>query len=249
MATGDYDIRFAMVPVWLIDSGASATAVQLFAALGKFANSGKAWPSRKLLAEMLAMSPSTLDRAFRELREKGAISTIERRRPNGSRTTNQHTLHIAQPSPVDALRLPAPLVTGDEGGLVMGDEGAYSPVTRPELYNSELEPKSVCAKTSPNEVIAAFKRIWEERYHEKYVCLGPKDMGIAKRLLASLPMSEIGERMNRFIQSNGRFIVQSKHSMGVFAATINEWCKASAEPSLPNIEDIIKGYEASDGDA
>lgn len=76
--------------------------------------------------------------------------------------------------------------------------------------------------------------------------MGPKDSGIAKRLLQTLPLIEIEARMGRYLQSEKSFHRQCKHSLAVFGATINEWVATAAEPELPRIEDLMAKMRVDD---
>ena len=97
------DEYFAIVPEWVILADVSANAVRLYALLNRFANSaGRAWPSRRTLAEMLRTSMATIDRAKDELVSAGALTVEHRTNPAGDPSSNLYTIHTrphGKPSP------------------------------------------------------------------------------------------------------------------------------------------------------
>lgn len=97
------DDYFAIVPEWVILADISGNAVRLYALLHRFANSaGRAWPSRRTLAEMLRTSMATIDRAKDELVGIGALSVEHRTNPAGDPSSNLYTIHTrphGKPSP------------------------------------------------------------------------------------------------------------------------------------------------------
>lgn len=106
---------WSLVPEWVLDLEISDRAVRLYALLGRYVNAnGTCFPSRRTLAERMRCSPTSLDRAVKELEDAGALRTEERRRDDQSRTTN---LYVLTYSPTTT-----PLVTRDEGGSRTGDE-------------------------------------------------------------------------------------------------------------------------------
>ena len=95
------DNYFAIIPEWVLYAPISANAIRLYCVLNRYANAhGKAWPSRKSIAESMNVSPATVDRAKEELEEIGAITVEQRRNPAGDPTSNLYTLHTATSSPV-----------------------------------------------------------------------------------------------------------------------------------------------------
>jgi len=88
---------FAIVPEWVVHADISANAVRLYAILNRFANSrGRAWPSRKTIADLMRVSVATIDRAKDELVELGALTVEARTTPSGDPSSNLYTLHTSQ---------------------------------------------------------------------------------------------------------------------------------------------------------
>lgn len=53
---------------------------------------GKCWPGVKRIAADIHLSPRTVQRALSDLERAGYVTRKERRRDNGSRTSNLYTL-------------------------------------------------------------------------------------------------------------------------------------------------------------
>lgn len=102
------DVRFAITPEWVLDADVSDRAVRLYAVLNRYANvKDTASPSRKTLADRLRCSPDSIDRALVELDALGAIDRTPRRRPDGSRTSNEYHLRV-QPRGHPSASAPRP---------------------------------------------------------------------------------------------------------------------------------------------
>lgn len=74
------DIRFSIIPDWLIVSPVSDRAVRVYAVLAGFADNETltAFPSRGLIAKRINTSVKSVDRALRELLDIGAIESEKR---------------------------------------------------------------------------------------------------------------------------------------------------------------------------
>lgn len=57
-------------------------------------NSHTCYPSRKLIAKECCISPRTVDKALASLQSRGLISLQNRKRMNGSNTTNLYTVTV-----------------------------------------------------------------------------------------------------------------------------------------------------------
>jgi hypothetical protein len=92
---------FAIIPEALLyDKQISANAVRLYGILNRYANNqGKAWPSRKTLADQMALSVATVDRAKEELEGAGWLTVEHRLSASGDHTSNVYTLYTTS-SPV-----------------------------------------------------------------------------------------------------------------------------------------------------
>jgi hypothetical protein len=77
---------FAIVPVWVLEQCRDARAIHLYAVLAKHANrhSRRAWPKLPQLAQAMATSERSVERAIAVLRDSGALRTERRRRPDGA---------------------------------------------------------------------------------------------------------------------------------------------------------------------
>lgn len=76
-----------------------------------------------------------------------------------------------------------------------------------------------------------FDMYWGHRYaggvRDNYMWNFAKDRAQIKRLLKSLTVTEIQERMHRYMKSDDPFYVRARHSFPLFVASINSW---AAEP-------------------
>ena len=89
---------FAIIPEWIIHADISSNAVRLYAVLNRFANSqGRAWPSRKTLADLMRTSTATVDRAKDELVSIAALTIEHRTGPAGDPSSNLYILHTSSP--------------------------------------------------------------------------------------------------------------------------------------------------------
>lgn len=151
---------FAQIPEWLLRSDVSDRAVRAFGLLDRHADKeGRAFPGRPKLAASLSCSTSSLDRALDELRDVGALVTTERFRDDGSRSSNDYWLWPAKPEKSSLVG--GPLVTDDEGGLGVDDEGTSSPLTRQEREPEEREPEVTNALAPTDAITRSFDAFWE----------------------------------------------------------------------------------------
>jgi hypothetical protein len=89
---------FAIVPEWIVLADISSNAIRLYALLNRFANSqGRAWPSRKTLADLMRTSTATVDRAKDELVTIGALEIEHRLNPSGDPSSNLYILTTSSP--------------------------------------------------------------------------------------------------------------------------------------------------------
>lgn len=113
----DTDIRFSIIPEWILVSDISDRAVRVYGVLARFADNTtlRAFPRRSLMARMANCSLSSLDRALDELIEAGAIVKEARLDAKG-----QHSnLYFVRRAPSSGVTTP----------LVRGDYPPSSPVT------------------------------------------------------------------------------------------------------------------------
>lgn len=90
---------FTPVPVWLLEARVSDAGLRVYVALGKWANDGSCFPSRRTVAEFVGKSVDTVDRAIKELAKLGALTVEARTDPaTGERTSNRYILHDARPN-------------------------------------------------------------------------------------------------------------------------------------------------------
>lgn len=129
------DLRFSMVPAWVLDSGISDKAIRLYAVLAGYADSetGQAFPGRSLLAKRMGCSLKTVDRAVTELIGVGAIRK-QQRVSEGHYQSSLYTVVRIDPT----SRKTRPLVT-DDATPRHTRRDPVSPVTH-RTITTELEP-------------------------------------------------------------------------------------------------------------
>lgn len=79
------DVRFSIVPEWLLDSSVSDKALRVYAILARYADNEtmQAFPSRETIAERARCHVKTVDRALDELIAVKAITKKHRKTGNG----------------------------------------------------------------------------------------------------------------------------------------------------------------------
>ena len=94
------DIKFSIVPEWVMDAAISDRAVRLYAVLARYADNDtmQAFPSRETLARRARCNAKAVTRAVDELVQIGAV--IKQHRKNGDAyQSNVYTLRRVGPNP------------------------------------------------------------------------------------------------------------------------------------------------------
>ena len=156
----DTDLRFSIVPEWILDAGLSDRAIRIYALIARYADNEtlQAFPSRETLAKRANCHVKTVDRAIRQLVEVGALQkshriygdayrsnlyTVRRIPPKRFLTTLETSVSPGRDN--DVARLGTPVSPG-------GDTDVALTIT------SELEP----LEPKPNNDIARkFDQFWE----------------------------------------------------------------------------------------
>jgi len=89
------DLPFAIVPVWLMETNLSNSALRVYIALARRANNdtGETWPGRGTIAREAHLSIKSVDRGITELCELGALTKHHRLNENGEHTSNLYVVH------------------------------------------------------------------------------------------------------------------------------------------------------------
>jgi hypothetical protein len=127
------DVRFSIVPQWLLETSISDRAIRIYALIAGYADNETltAFPSRETLAKRAGCHVKTVDRAIAELVELGAVSKTQRM--NGD----------AYSSNLYTLRRVAPHKSPPRDTHVQGVGTPVSPprdTTVPLTRTNELEP-------------------------------------------------------------------------------------------------------------
>lgn len=90
----DADLKFSIIPEWLLDSDVSHKAIRVYAIIARYADSNTltAWPARQTIATRANCTVKSVDRAVSELVEIGALSKEIRRDEKGGNHTSLYTL-------------------------------------------------------------------------------------------------------------------------------------------------------------
>jgi hypothetical protein len=151
------DLRFSIIPEWVIDADISDRAVRLYAILARYADNEtlQAFPSRETLAKRANCHWRSIDRAIDELVALGAI-TKQHRRSGESYQSNMYTLRRVGP------QLSPPTDKADRGVLtpqsVPTDTGGNLTIT------TELEPLNDIQQFEPERQLKLqqeFNDFWE----------------------------------------------------------------------------------------
>lgn len=107
---------FAIVPVWVLQVGLSGAELATYVAMRSFADRrGEGWPKVKSIAERAGVNPRTAEKAIARFRELGMLTSVQRRRPDGSISgctyylrdvplTGRQVVAVAGGSPVPPVR-------------------------------------------------------------------------------------------------------------------------------------------------
>jgi len=145
------DRKFAIIDDWILDLNISDRAIRLYAILSRYADNEthKAYPSRVTLSKRLRCSPSSVDRATRELIEAGALDKKQR----------------LNSSLIYTLRVLSPVTRG----VVTGAKGGSSPMTRGVVTSddltrtTELEPVELEPQNYIRELFSKFYSSYPRR--------------------------------------------------------------------------------------
>lgn len=141
----DSDLRFSIVPEWILDADITHSALRVYAILARYADNEtlEAFPSRETLAQRARCNVKTIDRAVQELQEIGALFKSHRKANNGFQS-NVYTLR----------RIPAKMGSDTNVARVA------TPMSPPRDTNvaltitTELEPKNERAKFKNGRYVA-----------------------------------------------------------------------------------------------
>ena len=134
-------LPFATIPEWLLEADVSDRGVRLYAVLVRHADKeGRAFPSRRRLADRLRCSTDSVDRAIRELEAVGALESSHRARDDGSQTSNDYVLRPGGR-------------TGAAGGGATDAAGTAAGVRHQELEPLEREPTTSVAPLRKRDLI------------------------------------------------------------------------------------------------
>jgi hypothetical protein len=144
------EVRFSIVPEWVIDADISDRAVRVYAILARYADSEtlQAFPSRETLAKRARCHWRSIDRAIDELVKLGAVTKTHRKNGDAYQS-NIYTLRRVLP------RVSPPTDTGDGG--VLTPQSLPTDTAGNLTITTELEP----LKQEPlNDISEQFNQFW-----------------------------------------------------------------------------------------
>lgn len=144
------DVRFSIVPEWVIDADISDRAVRVYAILARYADSEtlQAFPSRETLAKRAHCHWRSIDRAIDELVKLGAVTKTHRKNGDAYQS-NIYTLRRVLP------RVSPPTDTGDTG--VLTGESPPTDTGGNLTRTTELEPSK---QELLNDISRKFDQFW-----------------------------------------------------------------------------------------
>jgi len=150
------DLRFSIVPEWVLDADVSDRAVRLYSVLARYADNEtlQAFPSRETLAKRCKCHTKSIDRAIDELVLLGAIAKRHRKANNGYQS-NIYTLRRI-PTPQSPPRDNADARVGTPQSPP-GDTGVELTIT------TELEPSNVKPLNYKNEKFDSFWDVYPRK--------------------------------------------------------------------------------------
>jgi hypothetical protein len=154
------DIRFSIVPEWVLDAGLSDRAIRIYALIARYADNDtlQAFPARETLADRALCSVKSVDRAIRDLVAAGALRKTHRR--NGD--AYQSNLYTVR-------RIPDHLGTRESLGRDNADARVGTPVTPPGdttvplTRTTEREPQNVEPENDINEQFNDFWAVYPRK--------------------------------------------------------------------------------------
>lgn len=181
---------FTLVPSRLARAGMPAVQQVVYMWLCEHSDeSGKCFPSRKVLAYECGIGVQVLDRAIKALETKGFVTT-ETRFVDKIQTSNLYKI----------------MIVSNEEDLITSNEGVLLPVIRPPYQNqhTELNPinstqltkettkevSSLC-KSSNEQDIATVHQSYIEKFGRKRYQLSPTRKALIARRIKSYSLQEV----------------------------------------------------------
>lgn len=184
---------FVTIPWWVVERVSSARAVQVYAVLAKHADrAGKAFPSRRVIANLLGCSVDTVDRAIETLLLHDAL-VLDWRYADSEQRSNDYIVMRSLPEHRKMLRVP-----GRETAAPPGRKNAAQKKNHHELEPPNGGSGTASGARSPaQEIVAYYVDTWKKTHgvdppNEWKATLGAK----AKRLIAQYPMDDIRKAIN-----------------------------------------------------
>ncbi len=146
---------------WAFEQDLKPTPKIILLALADYANDhGECWPGINSLCEKSGITRSTLKRNLQILEDDGVIVRRERKRNNGSQTSNRYFLNLGG---VQNGLPPGPQVDPPEPSLKYIDKGAKKSKTKiPNDFAPSPETVAFCIKNRPDVNLEHFTLMFIE---------------------------------------------------------------------------------------
>jgi hypothetical protein len=161
-ATSDIG-QFAIVPLWLAESGVSSRAVHVYAIMSaKWVDRSTAtcYPKRQTIATALDVSVDTIDRAMRELVKVGAVEIRRRKSADRGNDTNTYRVRVVRPAGRNDAA-----TTGRKSAATPGRKSAAQNKNQGEQQSLEQDGDDVVTDAAPprDHADEIARHVWENR--------------------------------------------------------------------------------------
>ena len=75
-------------------------------------------------------------------------------------------------------------------------------------------------------LVGSFCSAWHTRYKTAYVVANEgQAIASAKKVLRSIPLLDLQQRIERYLDSRDAYLAQAKHPLGLFLSDVNRWAQ------------------------
>lgn len=233
------DLRFSIVPEWVLDADLSDRAIRIYSLIARYADNDtlQAFPSRDTLARRARCHVKSVDRAIKELVEAGALDK-KHRKHDDAHYSNLYTVRRIPPrgwSPV--TRVGTQVSPGGDTAVprVGTPQSLGRDTTVPLTITTEEEP----VEQKPNNYMGAqFEEFWSI-YPKK--ADKPKARRAFEAALKRASFAEILEGAKRYRDDPNRDDAYTKNPQGWLTA--DAWENPPIQAPMTRLERIMANNE------
>ena len=205
------DIRFSIVPEWVLDAEISDRALRVYAVLARYADNDtlQAFPGRQTIADRVRCSVKSVDRALDELIEMGAIEKQHRVRDGVYKSSLFTVIRVGVASGVTPGVGTRVTLGGDTGDARVGTRVTNRTIT------SELEPDNYIEKKSKKATSISDPFALEDT--------------VVDALRKKHPSLDIGEQIDAFVD----FHTAKGSVFKDWDAAFRTWCRNAVKFAEP----------------